>query len=155
MARAKKKSTRKASVVSLANKNRALWELVGSRNSNTKQRTAIINKMSKNQFDDIAKLLRAFMSGRFPVSSDVLQKLKRDRKYLYSLAEKRTPVKVKRKILRQKGGFLPLLAPLIASVVPPLVGGIVDAVKRWIEMSTGRKLGFHNGFGALYGRQQN
>ncbi len=131
--RKKSKHLSKSSIRALNRKNRALWELIGPHNRNDKQRVSVIKKMNKSQFNDIAKLLSAFMSGLFPVSDSVVSKLKRDKKYLYALVSKGTPLNVKRKVLHQRGGFLPLLAAALApalGALPDVIGGIVRAVKK-------------------------
>lgn len=51
--------------------------------------------------------------------------LRSNKTKLRKLVSKRTSIQSKRKLLSQRGGFLPLLLPLIASVAVPLVKGIL------------------------------
>ena len=63
------------------------------------------------------------LKGRIAISRNSKQKLGRYKKQLRTLADKKTSVKKKKKVL-QSGGFLPLLLPLLG----PLLGGIGGAV---------------------------
>ena len=56
------------------------------------------------------------------------QRLKRHRTKLRQLVSARTSIDKKRKLLSQRGGFLPALLPLLISTVGPLVGRIAKAV---------------------------
>ena len=47
---------------------------------------------------------------------------------LRKLANGKVSLKSKRKMLSQRGGFLPALIPLIASVAAPAIQGIVGAI---------------------------
>jgi len=66
------------------------------------------------------------MLKKIPVDCATLSRLKRDKKYLYALANRNVGLSTKRKIIKQKGGFLPfLLAPLIAkAAVGAIAGGL-------------------------------
>lgn len=66
------------------------------------------------------------------VNSKSAQRLKRHRGKLRQLVSPRTTLAKKRKILGQRGGFLPALLPLLISTVGPLVGGIAKAVTKKI-----------------------
>ena len=66
------------------------------------------------------------------VNAKSAQRLKRHRGKLRQLVSARTSIAKKRKILGQRGGFLPALIPLLISTVGPLVGGIAKAVTKKI-----------------------
>ena len=66
------------------------------------------------------------------VNSKSAQRLKRHRGKLRQLVSPRTTLAKKRKILGQRGAFLPALLPLLISTVGPLVGGIAKAVTKKI-----------------------
>ena len=54
------------------------------------------------------------------------QKLvRKQRRNLQALVRKRTSIQRKRRILSQRGGFLPFLLPLITSIVAPAVGAAI------------------------------
>ena len=59
-------------------------------------------------------------------------RLKRHKGKLRQLVSARTSISKKRKILGQRGGFLPALLPLLVSTVGPLVGSIAKAVTKKI-----------------------
>ena len=56
--------------------------------------------------------------------------LEANRSKLRKLANSKVSLKSKRKMLTQRGGFLPALIPLIASVAAPALQGIVGALTR-------------------------
>ena len=57
--------------------------------------------------------------------------LRKQRGNLQTLVNKRTSVQRKRQLLSQRGGFLPFLIPLVASVVAPALGAVIEkAVNR-------------------------
>ena len=66
------------------------------------------------------------------VASKSAKRLKRHRTKLRQLVSARTSIDKKRKLLSQRGGFLPALLPLLLSAVGPIVGGITKAVTKKI-----------------------
>ena len=61
------------------------------------------------------------------LSGNKSKALKRHAKSLRSLTNKRTSVAVKRRILSQRGGFLPLLLPMLGRIVGPLLAGLAGS----------------------------
>ena len=59
------------------------------------------------------------------VTAKQKKRLQAYRKQLRQVANPKTSLKSKRKVLSQKGGFLPALLPLLAPVIGPLVGSIL------------------------------
>lgn len=133
MAKKKKKSAQKKKKGTKYSfkKNVALWQLISPKNKNKQQREVLIQSLNKTQMNDISRLLKAFMSRKLPVSSGVISKLKKDKQFLYCLANCATPLDKRKEIVRQKGGFLPLLLPmLLKGAVGAIGAGLLGGGRR-------------------------
>lgn len=77
----------------------------------------------------LAQLAANILYGNVPLNKRQLNRLKRYRNLLRLLRHKQTSVAVKRKqLLRsQHGGFLPLILPIISSVVGGLIGKAISS----------------------------
>lgn len=91
-------------------------------------RSALVNKLNKSELDGVTELIRNFLKAKIPVDPESLQRLKKDRKYLHTLADPRTQVKVKKNILCQRGGIIPALLPLAAAALGPLLGSFASKI---------------------------
>jgi hypothetical protein len=99
----------------------------------TKRQTSILNTLSKSRpkerktiltgvDNDIIRILAEIalnvLHGTVRLSQAQIRRLKRHKQILRALASKRIPIKSKRAIvLKQRGGFLPLLLPIVASAL--------------------------------------
>ena len=79
------------------------------------QRAPILSNASKELILAICEIAMNIVSGRLPITQPQLVKLKTNIK---KIASRKTPLYVKKKIISQRGGFLPAL---IASSVPFLI----------------------------------
>lgn len=68
------------------------------------------------------------LKGNVPLSDTQKRKLQPNRQHLRLLADRRVPLHKKRKILNQKGGFLPILALTLAPMIADTVGKLVDKI---------------------------
>ena len=59
-----------------------------------------------------------------PISTKQRKRLRTYRKQLRKVANPKSSIASKRKVLSQKGGFLPALLPLLAPLLGPVIGGI-------------------------------
>lgn len=79
-----------------------------------KQRQAIIDGASKDLIYAICECALNCLKGNVNLTSSQKQKLSRHKNTLRSLANKKYPLKKKRSVLKQKGGFLGvLLKPIL------------------------------------------
>ena len=82
------------------------------------ERTAIINKSSRNLILALSEVIFNVLYGTVELTSDEILRLRRYHKTLYTIARKSTSIFKKKKLLKQKGGFLTtLLPPAIALLV--------------------------------------
>lgn len=94
-----------------------LFGMLSKANKNKKQKEAVIDLMDKKQISGVKKLADQFLKAKYSVPELQLKKLKKDRDYIYKIAEASTPWKVKKKIISQRGGFISALIPLAANAI--------------------------------------
>ena len=86
--------------------------------ANKEERTAIINKSSRNLILALSEVIFNVLEGTVQLTPDEIRRLRRYHKTLYTIARKSTSIVKKKKLLKQKGGFLAtLLPPAIALLV--------------------------------------
>jgi len=92
-------------------------------NNKPSRRKIILQNASNAELKGLFELCLNIVRGNLPVDSKTLQSLKRNRKTLETLGNRRVALYKKREIINQKGGFLgtiatfalPLLTHLIAA----------------------------------------
>ena len=78
-----------------------------SRAKTAKQRNLLLLKCDKKVLYSICEICKNVVEKNIPISHARVKKLARFKKYIRLLSQKRTvPLKTKRKIILQKGGFL-------------------------------------------------
>ena len=111
---------RKASRVS---SNEAYLRLL--HDTNSKQRKQLIKIGNSDQINSVCECAFNILRKNITLNPTQLSKLRRYRKFVYRVADKKIPISQKRKALEQSGGFLPaLLAPILGVAL----GGIVEKI---------------------------
>ena len=82
-----------------------------------KYRSMLIKHAPNSVIQCIAECCHNVLKGNVPLSESQKRSLHSKREHLRQVASKSVPIPEKRKILNQKGGFLPALIPIIASVL--------------------------------------
>lgn len=96
---------------------RALYHL------NNKQRSAVLQKADLKLVKCICECALNILRGNVPLKHSHKQRLKRYACILRRLADKNNSWKNKKRIIVQRGGFLPLLlAPILGTVLSRLIG---------------------------------
>ena len=76
----------------------------------------------------VSECIKNILEGNVPVSNRHLTQMKKYKTLLRSLAKRCYPIKDKKKILKQKGGFIGALLPIAMSalggMIPKLLAGI-------------------------------
>ena len=87
------------------------------------QRKKLISILKKKQIDSISEIFANFLKSNLTQNAKIIQKLKKYRREIQSVARKRTPIQQKRQILNSKrGGFiLSALLPIATSVISSLL----------------------------------
>ena len=84
----------------------------------TRSRNALINTMNNVEVNALKDVIFDFLTKRFTVSPHIVNELRPHRRALekFSTGLPRS-VERNRKFLKQKGGFLPLLLPLVSTIL--------------------------------------
>ena len=91
------------------------------------QRKCIINSLTKSQIGGFSEFAREhiFHKKHKTLSPKSLKKLKEHKKFLVDLSNPNVKIACKKLLLKQKGGFLPLLfGPALASLAGPIISGL-------------------------------
>ena len=89
---------------------------------NKKLRNAILQEGGKELIDCLCECVLNVIKGHVPLTKAQFKKLKRQRRPLEELANKKTSLKKKRRLLEQKGGIL------LPSLIAPLIGALAKGV---------------------------
>ncbi len=113
-ARRKRRNTKSlACICKMAHANCGLWNLIGPNNKNKNQRAQLIESLNQKQVCEIQDVVKAFLDRKIDVPPNVISKLKKDKAFLYEFCKSNTPLREKKEMIYQKGGFLPFLLPLL------------------------------------------
>lgn len=92
-----------------------------------KKRIKIIETCDGSLIEAIGECIRNVLKKVVPLSKPQFHKLKKHKRHLRILGNKKTALKVKRKLLKQHGGFLPALLGPVVSFLAGLFGKTVSA----------------------------
>ena len=97
---------------------------------NEQQRHALIDNMNQKQMAQISKFMRDFLDQKTKVPPEVIERLRRDKDHIYTLAHSKS-MKKKQGALKQTGGFLPILAATALSpFVSVLAKGLLEPLTK-------------------------
>lgn len=82
------------------------------------KRNLLLDFASKEQIMTIVECVYNVLSGNVPLSAKQIKYLRKHRKPMRMLCDRKNSANTRRKILKQKGGFLGALIPMIAGMVP-------------------------------------
>ena len=88
-----------------------------------KRRKALLDVATKQEIDAISECLLNIVNGRVRISPSKIGKLKKIKRHLKDLTNKRCSFKKRKEILKQEGGFLTSILPVALSVLGSLFGG--------------------------------
>ncbi len=108
----------------------ALWKGLKQK----QQRDALIDVITPGQMACIKKVINTFLQGKVDLPEEELKKLKRDKKFLYSVVSPKTTDVIKKKVLKMKGGaiMLPLLGALLPGLLEPVAKAVIAPVAKEI-----------------------
>lgn len=99
-------------------------------NSTPHKRRTILKRVSNSELKSLCGLCLNVTRGKFPVDKNALKRLKRHRKTLETLADRRVSLQKKRDVINQKGGFI---GPLVAFALPLLTQLIASQISKRIK----------------------
>ena len=97
---------------------------------NKKQKNALIDEMTNSQLKTVKHMVQCFLNHKIQVPEKDLKSMKRDKSYLYGLVRNDVAPYlkkkiIKKKIVKQKGGFL---GALIGAIAPAVIGPVVKGL---------------------------
>ncbi len=95
--------------------------------SSPQRRKALLKHASSKELKGLFELCLNILRGNLPINRTVFQRLKRHRRIIEDLSNRRIPLYKKRKIINQKGGFLGSLATF---ALPLLTHILTSALKK-------------------------
>ena len=104
--------------------------LLGKNANKRSGRKALVGLASKDQLLAIAECIENILTGNVPLSKTQLQKLKRHKQVMRTIAGRQLPVHQQKRHLIQYGGFLGSIIPIALSALAPLVGGLFGSHRR-------------------------
>ena len=93
-----------------------------SKSKQKNRRNKLLDVASTGEIKAISECVKNIVEGNVAISNKDLHILKRHKQVLRSIAQRCYPVKRKRSLLKQKGGFLFQLLPLAISALTGLFG---------------------------------
>lgn len=93
----------------------------------TKCRQKIISELPKEVINCVGECCLNIIKGNVPLTKAQKLKLRPRQKHLNLLAQRKVPIKEKKKLINQKGGAILglLLKPLIGSIIGDVLGGLI------------------------------
>ena len=92
---------------------------------NARKRNILIDFASKKDLDAVYQCIFNVLAGNVPIDKKTHTKLKRHKNTLRLLVNKKGVSDARRKsTLKQKGGFLQFLLPLLSGILPAIAGAI-------------------------------
>ena len=110
-------------------KRKEILNLVATTKSR-KRREGLVNLATGDEIRAIAEIVHNLLKGNVPLNADCLARLKRHKKQLRLLSQKRYPVREKRELIKQTGGIWASLIPVAVSTVASLLGGLKKKKKK-------------------------
>lgn len=89
--------------------------------SDTKRRKSLLKQATKEELTTLFEICLNILRGHLPLSPQLHKKLKKERRTLRTLADKKISLKRKRNLVNQKGGFLGTLAGIALPILAQLL----------------------------------
>lgn len=98
--------------------------LLSLKNSSAEQRKFILKKASPDLIQTIADICYNIVRGNIDLPENKQKALRKHKRAIRRLADKKIKIITKRREILQKGGFLPALLPAL-SIAASIIGGIL------------------------------
>ena len=103
-----------------------LAKMISKENRNRAQRDAIIDTMNTGQMNGISRMVKAFLKMPYKLNPKQINMLMKNQEFVKGITNAHIPVKIRKKIIKQRGGIFGLI-PLAAKVIAPtILGSIAD-----------------------------
>ena len=118
-----KNTENKAALKKLYNENKDYLRLL-SKLEKPSKRNQLIDIGNKDNINAICQCIRNVLKGNIHLKDHEINKLRKYKNTLFTLAKKNTSLIKKKQALKQRGGFLPFLLPLAVDLIGGLLGKI-------------------------------
>ena len=125
----KKRSTNtsKKAAEPLAIRHREYLSLLSKAAKKPVRRNKMVDMADSTEIRAVSECIQNLLEGNVPLDAKVLRQMKKHKTLLRSLAKKCYPVKKKKRILKQKGGFIGTLIPLAISAATSLLPSLISS----------------------------
>ena len=123
----KRRVTRPKKKEPLAIKHKEYLSLFSKAAKKPSRRNKLVDVADSGEIRAVSECIQNILEGNVPVDHKVLQQMKKYKSLLRSLAQKCYPIKQKKRILKQKGGFIGALVPLAISAATSLLPSLINA----------------------------
>ena len=113
---------------SLAKQNIGYLSFLARNSKHKNRRSKLIDIASNKEISAISECLKNVLKGDLPFSKNHLKQLKRHKIILRDVAKKCYPIKKKRLVLKQKGGFLAGILPIALKALGGLGSMLLSSV---------------------------
>ena len=103
-----------------------LAKMISKENRNRAQRDAIIDMMNTGQMNGISRMVKAFLMTPYKLNPKQINMLMKNQEFVKGLTNGHIPVKIRKKIIKQRGGILGLISLAAKVIAPTLLGSIAD-----------------------------
>lgn len=86
-----------------------------------KSRHALIDGLTNSQMNGIGKAFGKFLRLQKKLPDKRIKQLIRDQQLVNAIVQGHGPLRTRKKILKQKGGFLPAILPMAAKMLGPML----------------------------------
>lgn len=104
-------------------------------------KSRMIKNMNANELKGIREVVKAVLNGEIPIPNNIKSKFKKHKHAMRQFVMSSTSNEKRKNILKQKGGFIPLipiaakvLAPVAASIIGPAVGAVGGIFKKLFKL---------------------
>lgn len=88
---------------------------------NRQRREKLIDLANKHEIIAVAEIVLNLLKGQIPLTDKQNSSIKRYKNVLREITRRSTSLKKKKRLLKQKGGFLPTLIPIALTILSNLI----------------------------------
>jgi hypothetical protein len=92
-----------------------------------RKRESLLENATKDEIQCLTEIAFNIVNGNFPLDSKTLEKLTKHKQEVRKLSKRPGSHHKKKKFLKQKGGFLPLLLTPVLSVLGTIAGSLINS----------------------------
>jgi hypothetical protein len=99
-----------------------------TKRANKQRKRVVIDSLGSGEMNEISELTKNFLANNIPVKRSEIGKLRKYQQTMRRIASPGVSLDSKKTLLKQRGGFLGALVPLLGSVLAPVLGKVVGGL---------------------------